>query len=355
MKRGEKPMRILLSLILACLLMSCKANNNYQPGAKNENLQKYSQVKTFDDLFELANTITFDTSKKAALGYFRSIKFTNDKKMIFFSPGAVAKVFSNSGKFLFNLGRKGGGPGEYLSPFMCDVAGHTAYIFDQGQTSLVLFNLNDGSHIKNIKLKRQYSAMQFVENKLYLFRSDNILKIIFDVMDAASERITEIELPAPGEAEKLKYLGIMFGISSFRNNLVYCFQSDFKINVFSSDLNKTLYRSNYVPSKVNIPPLPGDQNKKYSLHSIHAGISGFAVFNNGLILNSFLQTPDNTSGDTKKRNEMFTLLYDDRGNYLSMFEKWGNLYSDGEFLYEYSNASDKADLNGTLKVYKFKY
>lgn len=348
-------MRFLFIILLACLLISCKGNDNFAPGPKNVNLQKYSQVKTFDDLFEQVNIVTIDTSRTAVLGNVRTIRFTNDNKMIFFSLATGMKVFSNTGKFLFDLGRKGGGPGEYISAYFCEVHGQTAYIFDQGQTSLILFNLSDGSYIKNIKLKRQYSTMQFVGDKLYLFCSEYIPKIKFDVMDVKTESVSELELPAPEDAEKLKYLGIMYGISSYKNNLVYCFQSDFKINIFNTETEKIQYRSNRVPPGISMPSLPVEESKRFNLHSTHAGVTKFFVFNNGLIANTYLQLEPSPTGDGKNIVEVVTSLFDDRGNYLSSFENFRNVFCDGEYLYEYLTPIKKDDLNGYLKVYKLKY
>ena len=103
------------------------------------------------------------------------------------------------GKFLFNVGNRGRGTGEYISPFSICVEKGIIYVLCQHTGRLLCYDSSSGTYLKSISLQNSY--MQAVVSNGFIYAMDMVSRpFAIDSMPLDNpEKKTEIYSSAKGE------------------------------------------------------------------------------------------------------------------------------------------------------------
>jgi len=84
---------------------------------KQDKIKEISNI-SFDDksFIDSCLFIPLETSVQSLIGYINQIEIIDNKFFILDERSVRLKVFDHNGKFLYDVGRKGRGPGEYIAP-----------------------------------------------------------------------------------------------------------------------------------------------------------------------------------------------------------------------------------------------
>lgn len=153
----------LLLALIACLIISCKNNN--QTNENNEPFA-YETIRlteipvnsswTVSDAFTEVQFIKLETTKNSAFGHIDRIFLTKEYIMIL--DWLVAKdifIFSRSGRFITRFKNTGKGPGEFLDPtdFFWDEANQNIVVLDNGKfMHFYTIEANQPHFIKTIEI-----------------------------------------------------------------------------------------------------------------------------------------------------------------------------------------------------------
>jgi hypothetical protein len=132
------------SLILLTFFCACTKSYNSQIEIISVDVDKAQSLDMNEGRF-----IELETTDSSLLYEISNIGFLNGK-IIILSRETVC-VFDRNGKFLFNAGRKGPGPGEYINLANIFVKGNSVYLLDQMSKKLLCFD-GSGNFVSSIKL-----------------------------------------------------------------------------------------------------------------------------------------------------------------------------------------------------------
>lgn len=160
---------LVLVVFAGCTINNTKENSN----CKQVNI---SDSKLLDwNKIEVIDIIKLETSEKSLLGEisklicYDSIMYVVDKK------NAFVKAFDTAGKFLFDIGSKGRGKGEYrnIDDLILDVEKMEIIILGFGR--ILKYNAFTGEYISTLKveLSNDFTPVQFChfEDDIYYFTS----------------------------------------------------------------------------------------------------------------------------------------------------------------------------------------
>lgn len=129
---------------------------------------------TFDDsrFIDSCVFIPLETTDASLLGNINQIEFCDGKYFVFDERRDAIKVFNSTGKFLFDIGKKGDAPGEYISinSFFINKKDNKVGISDPLKLAIHEYSL-DGEYIQTIKHTMQCRATKNIRQDLR-----NILK-----------------------------------------------------------------------------------------------------------------------------------------------------------------------------------
>ncbi len=94
------------------------------------------------DWINIRDVITLETNAASALQGVSKVLHIQDKFIVVHNQSAAIKVFSEEGKYLYDIGAIGKGPGEFLYIFGVDHLPGTDELLMYGRTELVRFHLD---------------------------------------------------------------------------------------------------------------------------------------------------------------------------------------------------------------------
>lgn len=172
---------VIIFILLGTLLLSCKKENRSQDNTgmifipKNE-IVTIDQLAFDDDRFiDSCVFVPLETSDAGLINEITQIEAYNDRYYIFDQKMSKIKVFSSNGKFLFDIGREGDGPGEYhsINSFFIDEQEKKIGVFDPLKLAVHEYSL-DGGYLQTIKHNQR--ALERVRKALCL---DNYIYCYF--------------------------------------------------------------------------------------------------------------------------------------------------------------------------------
>ena len=104
--------------------------------------------------------------------------------------GANVKVFSEDGKFVRQIGKKGKGPGELSNVFhiTLDKESGTLYCNDRSNKRISVFSL-EGDYLSSFRVPRSFASLEYFDGKIYVFSFNAEDKTLFDMYDTAGNYI----------------------------------------------------------------------------------------------------------------------------------------------------------------------
>ena len=153
----------------------------------------------YESIVKGVEYIPLETTKKSLIGEVVDL-YAAEGKIFINSDRKKVLCFDKEGRFLFNIGRRGRGHGEYVSPFSISVDNGIIYILCQHTGRLLCYDVSDGKYLKSITLQNNY--MQAVVHDGFIYAVDMVLKqFAIDAipLDNPLKR-TEIYSAAKGES-----------------------------------------------------------------------------------------------------------------------------------------------------------
>ncbi len=182
-------------LLLTIFLISCnneKEQHSTIGSAISEN--KYitlylDEIEGINNLklssvFLSARPIILELTDNSIIGSINKMQVIEDKLIILDKSRAKSLfVFNKDGKFLYKVGERGGGPGEYtgISDFTIDIDRKIIFLMDENRQIINAYDLMDGKFLYDINIRDEYSKsyhIQFADSVLYtdLFYKDRRAK-----------------------------------------------------------------------------------------------------------------------------------------------------------------------------------
>jgi hypothetical protein len=167
---------LLTSLILSCTTRVEKKLIN--EGIVINPLDCTQQIKSFDHLIDTAFTIPLEANEGSFIVDIGKILKTKDKKFIILNTSNIL-LFDYSGRFLFEIGTMGKGPGEYMKIYDICLSSDEKFIYALDCYNRVYkYSIVDGSFIEKIipswaQNKRTCDGICISDNNgFYLFCSN---------------------------------------------------------------------------------------------------------------------------------------------------------------------------------------
>lgn len=176
---------IFIQIIVIVSLLSCGKKENQQKIIPLD-INSYTDLKITDISKEIIE-IPLEFTKEAMIGTIGKIEFTNEAIYVHDLNNSRVLKFSNSGKFIQQIGKKGNGPGEYqfMNSFAVNPREETIYIATQGR--IILYDLK-GKFKQDLKDFGFVNYIAFIENELKIFSSK------FGFQEKGSDQLYNLEI-----------------------------------------------------------------------------------------------------------------------------------------------------------------
>ena len=245
-------MKFIPFLLLLCTFCSCSKtlNDSYDDNRIVVDLNN-PQNSSLSDYFSHIELIPLETTDKVLIGSLKKIFFHQNRFFTLDFKQAIVQVFDEKGNFIFQIGRRGQGPGEYISLYDMIINPFTGNIDLLCAHGFIHSYDLSGNHLKTIKYanKELYAAHNFVplNDSLYvLYSSSESFSIQY--FDSKKNRVIHREYNNPRVLESLttqptfyEYNGKWYFSRTFDNS-VYVVGTDSLVKAFSWDFGKLNYK-----------------------------------------------------------------------------------------------------------------
>jgi hypothetical protein len=166
---------IVAIIVFLILIFSCN-NNEKQDSNKNtdnsyinlflDETKRETELK-MSSFFSSVKIIPLELTDNSMLGDINNLQIFEDKFIIFDKTGANSVfVFNKKGEFLFEIGSKGSGPGEYseISDFTIDYEKKLIFILDNQRQIINVYQLTDAKYLYNLNIKNEDMASFHIQH-----------------------------------------------------------------------------------------------------------------------------------------------------------------------------------------------
>lgn len=163
-------------ILLAVCLMGCDRNKSTTNNIKTLNIDVSRQKANLSSVFNKeVDYIPLELTENSQIGFVAQVIWRDDRIYVLDSFVANALfVFDTKGKFLFQIGRKGKGPGEYTSPrqFQVSPENGNIYIYDSRVYKIIQYSKN-GDVLKELALNENIMSFSLLENETLILDRGN--------------------------------------------------------------------------------------------------------------------------------------------------------------------------------------
>jgi len=172
--------KLILFIMILIIVNSCQKEKTYEVKTIRTKTNTYKLIINKERKPDLKRDIIF--TKNTKYNYFNFNKGTSnnrnhvfkqyldcatDKQGNIFIPESkkgMIRKFDKNGKFLFAVGRKGKGPGEFINIIRLETKNDKLYVLDEINSKVVIYNSKNGNYIFEYNNKGQLVG-QFAEKK----------------------------------------------------------------------------------------------------------------------------------------------------------------------------------------------
>lgn len=235
-----------LTYLCVLLCVGCRQLSNTTPASIviTSTVEGTDSVPSYQEIFDSIQFIPLETNKKSLIGDIRQLIVSHNR--LFVSDYESIKCFSINGNYLFDVGGKGRGPGEYTQAanICCD----SSYIYIFDQLKLYQYDVYTGRFIKNIRLSEPNAYSVVKDNYIYCYGMANGIKIsCYAIEDTDKSQL----LYAPQKGETI--IPVEFPLIQSGSRLFYCDPLRGIIYELSDGkMNKYLYydmKDKFIPEK----------------------------------------------------------------------------------------------------------
>jgi hypothetical protein len=173
-------MKKIYLVILSCfaLFVACSSNRN-ETSLPNQQIR----LELTDDV-QLSDSLEFlfiplETNEQCLIGVIAQLEIRDGKIYILDLKQKVLFVFDMEGKFITQIGNRGTGPGEYITPmsFDFDLSANVIIVHDNDKKELLYFDLDDYRFTYAKALPDYYSSFSILSNhSISFFSSSGVRK-----------------------------------------------------------------------------------------------------------------------------------------------------------------------------------
>lgn len=167
-------LRTIIMLLGAMTLTQCSQKQAVDEIPSLLPLEESSDVSDLSPHVERMEFIPLENSEDSFLSYIKKILIDKKGNFIIADMSGVVRVFGPAGGFLFNVGRVGRGPGEYLSARDISLDNTGDRLLVMSVDNVLEYNVADGKFIRQIETpKRDFEAIcASGEGGFFLFSSN---------------------------------------------------------------------------------------------------------------------------------------------------------------------------------------
>lgn len=179
-------------------ITSCKKKDKYISLSNYESIFVNPEEAKIIDISDTSkyniSEIVLEFTDRSMLTYIEQLEFMKNKLFIYDKHRVI--VFNSEGSFLYNIGEKGGGPGEYTNINSFFLNGDSVYIYDNNIQKLFIYEQN-GNFIgskrtdENIASVCPVNDQQFIGRKKY--QGDRVKVPILTLLDRDLNLIYNVE------------------------------------------------------------------------------------------------------------------------------------------------------------------
>jgi hypothetical protein len=159
---------------------------------------KIPEIDNFDEFVDSTRFVRLETTPTALVGEIIGLEFADNKFFILDGITKSVLVFDAQGKFLNRIGKPGKGPDEYiyLVSFAIDHTHKMVVLFDQGQSSFLLYDFA-GNFKKRIKIDGLYLSYfkPFNDGILIFTNKINYNDLYSDILFWKDNKVKKSYLP----------------------------------------------------------------------------------------------------------------------------------------------------------------
>jgi len=144
-KKREYPMKKLSLLFLLFMLWGCSAHKPNQipkQFRKLKNLTVYPVNAKPKDTISFKKNAVYGSTKNILIGQTGPFAVDSSGRVFISGQQNTIYVFKPNGQYLTHFGRKGKGPGEFLSIFNMQIRSNHLYVYDENQLKESVFRLH---------------------------------------------------------------------------------------------------------------------------------------------------------------------------------------------------------------------
>jgi hypothetical protein len=201
-----------------------------------------------------------------------------DKLIVRDASGPAVKAYDTTGRYLFQYGRKGQGPGEYWDLQYSDIEVMPQlgelWLFSNRQLSILRYQLGTGAFLEAHRFNfYPFKFMAVSEDEIFFFINGNKSE------EAGVYNLLKSNLA--GEISRkyspVAYLGMMFGNTGFFHNGFYC--RSYSDSVFQLVNDELVPRYVFVTGDAANKALPPGALGKNRLGNLFHDVGDYCVFN----------------------------------------------------------------------------
>lgn len=209
--------------------------------------------------FDNLDCIPLETNSKSVIGKIARISFHNELIFILDESQKQILIFNSLGKYLDKLGKKGRGPGEYVSirDFSINRSSGDILLLCDTPNKIIVFN-ERREFLREFKLKKQYRAINITNDIIWLFPEEGDYYV--EEVDFLTGGLSEIWLRKKPLSIQYPYIGSGFPIVvSGRETYLYAPLDNIIYNISNTGAHPKYYidfKEHNIPNdfiKLNIP------------------------------------------------------------------------------------------------------
>ena len=125
----------------------------------------------YSQLFDSVKYVVLENCDDCLIGSIEKVVFFDNKFFVLDSKQNILFAFSESGKFMWKINKRGNGPGEYLYIRDFDIDDNRLYLFDP-RRNILEYDLS-GNFIRKYSLNNKYGTSILVNNGLFYINTCN--------------------------------------------------------------------------------------------------------------------------------------------------------------------------------------
>ena len=164
----------LFLLIAWFFLLSCVGSGN-----RETSVDKYISIENAKPLTDVIDTVRYVSLKDDNVIFSGRIdKLMSKGDTIYIFDSRMSKslsAYKKDGTFLFNVGKLGGGPGEYIELGNFTIDNQYFYCIDNAMRKILVYDINNGAFVRKIDMPIYVDDIALFDNGNFIFYSDNRL------------------------------------------------------------------------------------------------------------------------------------------------------------------------------------